>query len=114
MPISDPISARILVYNTVVDWMAKKKDLPRVEVGRTFMGPPPGGYGFSEGAFLQMCDDITDSLRAATQRKLTLSGPWRVQHERDVISAFMNAVAVLLIAGAMTPAGRDAHTWAMS
>jgi hypothetical protein len=115
MPLTDPIGARVLVYNTVVDWLTSAPaNLPSVDVGRTFMGPPPGGYGITEGLYLRMCDDITASLVTATQRKLSLSGKWRVQHEQDVISTFMNAVAVLLIAAPMTSTGKNAHTWAMS
>jgi hypothetical protein len=115
MPITDPTGARLLVYNTVVDWlMSGPPELPSVDVGRTFMGPPPGGYDLDEGLFLQMCDAITASLVKAAQRTFTLDGAWRVQHEQDVISTFINAVAILLIAAPMTPLGKQGHIWAMS
>jgi len=116
MPVTDPMGARILVYNTVADWLAGPPvNLAQsVETGRTFIGGPPGGYGLTEGNFLRMCDDISVLLSKATQRTLTLTGQWRVQHERDVLSTFMNAVAVELLAAQLTPGGKDAHAWAMS
>jgi hypothetical protein len=116
MPVTDPNSARVLVYNVVVGWLASAVNLPQtsIDVSRKFMGAPTGGYGLNEGRFLQMCDDITAALNNATARTLKLPGQWRVQHENDVISAFINAVAVKLIAASMTAAGQKAHTWAMS
>jgi hypothetical protein len=116
MPVSDPTSARVLVYNAVVPWVAQQVGIAAntVDVSRTFVAAPPNGYDFDQGGYLRMCDQITVSITNAAQRTLTLPGPWRVEHENDVIATFINAVAVLLIAAPLTPTGISAHTWAMS
>jgi hypothetical protein len=114
MPITDPSRARILVYNVVVDWVGTAVGLPpsRVNVARTFKGSPPAGYGFSEGRFLQMCDQIAPKLSLAAGRSLKLPGQWRVQHENDAINAFIEAGAVRLMAAPMSALGVKARTFA--
>jgi hypothetical protein len=80
MAITDPSVARVLVYNVVVHWVGDAVNLPpnRIDVSRTFQGAPPAGYGFNEGRFLQMCDQITPKLSVAAGRALKLPGSWRV------------------------------------
>lgn len=116
MPVTDPTSARILVYNVVVDWVAKQVNVPakNIDVTRTFTDNPPAGYGFSEGNYLRMCDEITDPITVAAGRALSLPGAWRLSHENDAIAGFIDAVALRLIAAPLTPAGVSAHTWAMA
>jgi hypothetical protein len=116
MPVTDPTSARILVYNVVVTWVGPKVNLPpnKVDVSLTFMDAPPGGYQFNEGMFLSMCDEITPVLAVASGRALKLPGPWRVKHEHDAINVFINEVALRLLAAPLTPAGVSAHNWALT
>lgn len=116
MVVSDPTAARILVYNVVVQWVARAVNLPpsSVNVSRTFVDAPSGGYGFTEGRYLQMCGAITEDLIRTSGRSLTLPPGWRVQHEGDAIATFINAVAVRLVAGKLTPAGLSAFNWAIS
>ncbi|WP_298257295.1 hypothetical protein [Bradyrhizobium sp.] len=116
MPITDPAAARVLVYNIVVDWVGDAVNLApdQVDVSRTFQGAPPAGYGFDEGRFLQMCDEIAPKLSLASGRVLKLPGNWRVQHENDAINTFIDAVALRLMASSMTPLGIKAHAFAMT
>jgi hypothetical protein len=107
MAITDPSVARVLVYNVVVDWVGNAVNLPpnRIDVSRAFQGAPPDGYGFNEGRFLQMCDQIIPKLSLASGRALKLPGTWRVQHENDAINTFIDAVALRLMSAAMTRSG---------
>lgn len=116
MPVTDPTKARLLVYNVVVNWVGPAVGIPssRVNVSRTFQGAPPAGYGFNEGRFLQMCDQITATITNTSGRALKLPGQWRVNHEGDVIAVFIDAVALRLIAAPMTPSGVRAHQFAMA
>jgi hypothetical protein len=116
MAITDPSVARVLVYNVVVDWVGNAVNLPpnRIDVSRAFQGAPPDGYGFNEGRFLQMCDQIIPKLSLASGRALKLPGTWRVQHENDAINTFIDAVALRLMSAAMTPLGVRAHSFAMT
>jgi hypothetical protein len=111
MPISDPTAARLLVYNVVVNWVGGAVGIPptRVNVARTFKGAPTGGYGFNEGRFLQMCDEITPSIAIPAGRALKLPGKFRVDHEDDVIAVFIDAVATRLLASPLTASGARAH-----
>jgi len=115
MPVSSGTNARVLVYNTVVNWLAPRVNLApaQIRVERKFAGPPPGGYGQVKGAFLTMCDDVSEKLSETTGRALRLSGAWRIKHQNDVIAVFINAVAVALMAAPMTPAGKKSLVWAM-
>lgn len=115
MTVSSGTNARVIVYNTVVNWLASRVNLApaQIRVGRKFAGPPPGGYGQIKGAFLSMCDEISVTLSNGTGRALKLSGAWRIKHQNDVIADFINAVAVLLMAAPMTSAGRNSLVWAM-
>jgi hypothetical protein len=115
MPVSSGTNARIIVYNTVVNWLAVRVNLPpaQIKVDRKFAGPPPGGYGQTRGSFMTMCDDISDTLSSTTGRSLRLTGAWRLKHQNDVIADFINAVAVVLMAAGTTPSGRSAVAWAM-
>lgn len=116
MAITDPSVARVLVYNVVVHWVGDAVNLPpnRIDVSRTFQGAPPAGYGFNEGRFLQMCDQITPKLSVAAGRALKLPGSWRVQHEQDAIDVFIDGVALRLMAAPLTPLGLKAHAFAMT
>jgi hypothetical protein len=104
------------VYNVVVDWVGNAVNLPpnRIDVSRTFGGAPPAGYGFDEGRYLQICDEIIPKLSLAAGRALKLPGNWRVQHEKDAINTFIDAVALRLMAAPMTPLGVKAHAFAMT
>jgi len=115
MPVTDPASARILVYNVVVAWVAKQTNnaANTIDVARTFVDNPPDGYGFSDGGYLQMCDGIIEPITTVSGRALKLPGAWRVKHKQDKIADFINATAVQLISAPLTPAGVSAHTWAM-
>jgi hypothetical protein len=115
MPVSSATSARVLVYNAVVEWLGPRVGLPpnKIDVTRKFAGPPPGGYGQTGGSFMTMCNDISATLSVMAGKKLTLTNPWRVAHQGDVIAVFINAVAVLLIAAPMSPTGKKSLTWAM-
>jgi hypothetical protein len=115
MSASDPTSIRITVFNVVVDWIATKVNTSpsKIDVSRTFVDNPPGGYGFSEGMYLEMCDEITPAIVRSSGRALKLPGNWRVQHEKDAISDFINAVAIRVIAAPLTSTGVKAHKWAM-
>jgi hypothetical protein len=115
MPVSSGTNARVIVYNTVVNWLAPKVNLApaQIRVGRKFAGPPPDGYGQIAGAFLTMCDQISATLSECTGRSLKLSGAWRIKHQNDVIADYINAVAIQLMAAPMTPAGRNSLVWAM-
>lgn len=113
--IASGTTARVIVYNTVVTWLAPKVNLApaQIRVERKFAGPPPDGYGQAKGAFLTMCDEISTTLSACTGRALKLSGAWRIKHQNDVIADFINAVAVALMAAPMTSSGRVSLIWAM-
>jgi hypothetical protein len=113
--ISSGTNARVIVYNTVVNWLAPKVNLApaQIRVERKFAGPPPDGYGQVRGAFLTMCDEISAALSECTGRALKLSGAWRIKHQDDVIADFINAVAIALMAAPMTPSGRKSLVWAM-
>lgn len=115
MPISDPSSARVLVFNTVVPWIAEHVGLPTtsVDVGRSFSAAPPDGYSIDAGEFDGMCDEIAVDLTKASQRDLRWPANFKSDHQDDEIAAFINTVAVLLIAAPLTPTGVAAHTWAM-
>jgi hypothetical protein len=45
--ISSGTNARVIVYNTVVNWLAPKVNLApaQIKVGRKFAGPPPADTG---------------------------------------------------------------------
>jgi hypothetical protein len=115
VPITDPTAARLLVYNVVVNWVASAVGLSgrQLDVSKTFMGAPTGGYGFNEGRFLQMCDQITVTLSNSSGRSLRLSGALRVSNEADDIQTFINNAALALIAAPLTRTGRAAHAWVM-
>jgi hypothetical protein len=115
MPISDPTSARILVYNVVVSWVAKKVNTTpsNIDVSRTFVDNPGDGYGFDEGGYLKMCDEIAVTISTASGRPFNLPGTWRLQNENDTIGDFINAAALRLIAAPLSPAGVKAHAWMM-
>jgi hypothetical protein len=116
VPVTDPTSARVLVYNIVVAQIAKSVggiSPGDVDVSRTFVDAPPGGYGYSHGGYRQMCGAITDPIATTSGRAFTLPGPWQEQHEPDSIAAFINAAALRLIAAPLSPAGVSAHTWVM-
>jgi hypothetical protein len=116
VPVTDPTSARVLVYNIVVDQVAKfvggisPKD---VDVSRTFVDADPAGYNYSHGGYRQMCAAITDPIATTSGRAFTLPGPWQEQHLNDSIATFINAAALRLIAAPLSPAGVSAHAWAM-
>ncbi len=116
MAITDPSVARVLVYSVVVDWVGGAVNLPpnKIDVSRSFEGAPPNGYGFNEGRFLQMCDQIIPKLTLASGRALRLPGSWRVQHEQDAINTYIDAVALRLMAAQMTPLGVKSHAFAMT
>ncbi len=115
MPVSSGTNVRVLVYNTVTQWLGTRVNIPawKIRVDRQFAGPPPGGYGQTRGAFMTMCDDVSATLATATGRRLSLSGSWRLKHQNDVIADYINGVAVALMAAPMSPVGRKALTWAM-
>jgi hypothetical protein len=115
MPVTNPASARIIVYNVVVTWVGNAVGIPgnKVDVSRTFTDPPSGGYGFDEGRYLQMCDEITGTISVAAGRSLKLPGNWRLQHEHDAIQNFIDATAIRLMAASMTPTGVRAHEYTM-
>jgi hypothetical protein len=116
MPGNDPMAAQILVYSVVVEWVAAAVhiDSKDVDDDRKFSGNPPAGYGFDEGQFLKMCDEITPTLIKASGRALKLPGKWRVAHEDDSIGDFVTATAVAVLAAPLTPLSVQAHSWAMS
>lgn len=116
MAITNPTNARVLVYNVVVDWVGGAVGIAanKVDVSRTFRGAPAAGYGFTEGRFLQMCDQITPTLTVASGRALKLPGTWRVNHEDDAIDVFIDGVALRLMAASMTPLGIRSHAFAMA
>jgi len=68
MTVSSGTNTRVIVYNTVVNWLAPKVNLApaQIRVGRKFAGPPPGGYGQIAGTFLTMCDQISATLSECT------------------------------------------------
>jgi hypothetical protein len=113
--IASGTNARVIVYNTVVTWLAPKVNLAPAQIrGRTQVcRTTPGGYGQAKGAFLTMCDEISTTLSACTGGALKLSGAWRIKHQNDVIADFINAVAVALMAAPMTSSGRISLVWAM-
>jgi len=108
---------RILVYQAVVNWLARQKVVRRpenVRVGPSFAGDPSAEYRQTRMEFRRMCDELSASLSVATGRKLSLSVPWRAKHEGDVISVFMSALAVELAAAPMSPAGRKSLEWVLN
>jgi hypothetical protein len=116
LPVSDPVSARVLTYHVVTNWVAKAVGLQSgadVEVSRKFVGAPTAGYDFDDGQYIKMCNEITHELVVTSGRSFTLDGPWRLQHENDEIASYINAVALKMLAGHLTPAGIAAHEWAM-
>ncbi len=115
MVMSSGTDARVTVYNTVVNWLARKVRLKpsQIRVGRTFSGKPPDGYGQVQGSFMTMCDEISATLSVTTGRALTLPTAWRIKHKDDVIADFINAVAALLLSARLTPAGVKSIAWAM-
>lgn len=115
MTVIDPFNARILVYHTVVNWVGPAVGLPpqKVNVSRTFVDAPTKGYGFNEGRYLQMCDQISAALTISSGRLLKLPGTWRLKHEQDDIATFINEVAILLLAAPATAVGKAAHSWLM-
>ncbi len=114
MPISDPTSARILVYNVVVHWVSQQTDAATIDISRTFVDDPPEGYGFDQGEYLNMCDEITSTISKTTARSFVLPGAWRLDHQQDSIGDFINQAAIVLIAAPLSPPGVQAHTWAMT
>jgi hypothetical protein len=115
LPVSDPVSARLLTYHVVTDWVGTAVGIPanKVDVSRKFNGAPPAGYGFNQGRYLQMCDEITATLAVSSGRSFKLNGTWRLSHINDDIGVFINAVALQILAAKLTPAGMAAHEWAM-
>ncbi len=114
MSATNPAAARILVYNVVVSWVGDAVGIParRVSVSRTFKGSPTGGYGFNEGRFLQMCDEISVTISISSGRMLRLPGGWRVEHEDDVIAVFIDAVARKLLTSPISARGVRAREFA--
>jgi len=115
MPVSSGTNARVIVYNVVVHWLGPRVKLPpsQIKVDRSFAGAPPAGYGQTTGAYMTMCDDISLSLSATTGRRVVLSGGWRINHQGDKISDFIDAVTVVLMASGMSATGRKALNWAI-
>ena len=115
MPVSSGTNARVIVFNTVVNWLGPNVKLSpsQIDVQRKFAGKPPGGYLQTNGAYMQMCDDISDTLSATTGRKVVLSGGWRIKHQGDKIADFINAVAIVLMAAGMSTTGHKALNWAI-
>lgn len=114
MPITDKPKAVKLVYSVVVTWVGTAVGIPpsKVNVSRTFKGAPAGGYGFNEGRFLQMCDEITPTIAISSGRKLTLPGKFRVDNEDDDVATFINNVADRLLAAPLSATGVRAHEFA--
>jgi hypothetical protein len=112
----DPTGTRVLVYHVVVNYFAPRVNLPpeKLDISRTFKGAPPQGYGQKPGAFASMCDSVTATLRQSTGRALTLPDSWRLQHQGDTISAFINAVALRLLSAKLSAAGEKALQWVMN
>jgi hypothetical protein len=115
VPVSSGTNARVIVYNTVVHWLAPRVNLSpsQIKVDRSFAGAPPAGYGQNTGAYMTMCDDISKTLTAITGRNVDLSGGWRIKHQGNKIADFINAVVILLMAAGMSPTGRNALNWAI-
>jgi hypothetical protein len=54
MPVSSGTNARVIVYNTVVNWLGSRVRIPpsQIRVERTFAGAPPDGYGQNTGSYM--------------------------------------------------------------
>lgn len=115
MAVSSGTNARVIVYNTVVNWLGPhvNRAPAEIDVRRKFAGKPPGGYRQTDGGYMTMCDDISGTLSAITGRSVALSGGWRIKHQGDTISDFINAVAIVLMAAGMSATGRKALNWAI-
>ncbi len=115
MAVSSGTNARVIVYNTVVNWLGPRVKLPPslIKVDRSFAGAPPSGYGQNTGAYMTMCDDISASLSAITGRRVVLSGGWRIKHQGDRSRISINAVAIVLMAAGMSATGHKALNWAI-
>ena len=116
MPVSSGTNTRVLVYNAVVNWLAPRVNLKpeQIDVGRTFSEAPPDGYGQTGGAFMKMCDDISETLSKVTGRALSLPNSWRAEHQDDEIATYINEVAIALMAAPMNKSGKKGLGWAMA
>ena len=116
MTITDPMKARVLVYNIVVNWVGTAVNISpsQVDVSRTFSQAPSDGYGFTPGGFNKMCEEVTPQIVVASGRALNLPPKFRHDHAGDAIAVFIDAVALKLMAAAMTASGIRAHQFVMT
>ncbi|NPU65455.1 hypothetical protein HL667_10665 [Bradyrhizobium sp. 83012] len=110
----DELEARVLVYNIVVSWIGRAVGIApkRVNVSRGFGGAPPAGYGFNEGMYIRMCEEITPSIAAASGRAFTLPGKWRLDHASRSIGVFINDAAGRLLQSRETATAKYAREYA--
>jgi hypothetical protein len=90
LSVSDPVSARVFIYHTVTNWLAKAvgpSSGADVDVSQKFGGAP---YYFDDGQYIKMYNAITRELVVTSGRSFALDGPWRLQHQNDEIATYIN------------------------
>ncbi len=108
MSVSDPVSARVFIYHTVTNWLAKAvgpSSGADVDVSQKFVGAP---YYFDDGQYIKMCNAIARELVVTSGRSFALDGPWRLQHQNDEIATYINRgkiPSVYLFSTSLTWAG---------
>ena len=64
-------NARSIAYHVVADWLSQKTGIPGTDIDIT---KKFDDYGLTDGAWLDMCNDITATINRATSRAMILDG----------------------------------------
>jgi hypothetical protein len=101
----DPIQAAHLVLNTTDAWL-KAAGAGSFNAAKTIADNPPKGYAMSPQRYLKFCADISETLSAATGRKLTLNKTFRDAHFDDAMGDFAAAVTSELLKAPLSANGK--------
>ena len=100
--------ANAIAYHVVLHWLSGPTHLDPddVDVMKDF-----NYYHLTEGAYLDMCNDVTKSINKTCGLAMTLTGQWRLDHRDDAIATFVFELARVMQKAppSSTAKAADAH-----